>query len=243
LAAWRTTSTNLLTGILLYCDLLQSKAETAGVLWKKMDEIRSAAEQGAALIRQLMTVGREEPAEQSSVCFDQVVRDLEPLLRHLLGEQICIVMDIVGDSALVGITSAQAQQIILNLALNARDAMPTGGVLRFQSSFRESEGTSPIGRIFEFTVSDTGLGMDSQTAARAFDPFFSTKASGRGTGLATVRSIAEAAGGIICVETFPGQGTRMIVRLPEVLRNTQNSQGNDLPARSTQNQSEDRGAA
>src|SRR6266700_6347371 len=105
---------NLLTGILLYCDLLQSKAETAGVLWKKMDEIRAAAEQGAALIRQLMTVGRDEPAEQSSVCFEQVVRDLEPLLRHLLGEQIRIVTDLVGDPALVGITSAQSQQIILN---------------------------------------------------------------------------------------------------------------------------------
>ena len=212
---------NLLTGILLYCDLLQSKAETAGVLWKKIDEIRAAAERGAALIRQLMTVGREEPAEQSSVCFNQVVRDLEPLLRHLLGEQIRIVTDLVGDdlvgdSALVGITSAQAQQIILNLALNARDAMPTGGVLRFQAGFRESEGTSPTGRIFEFIVSDTGLGMNSQTAARAFDPFFSTKASGRGTGLATVRSIVEAAGGIVCAETSPGQGTRMIVRLPEV---------------------------
>jgi signal transduction histidine kinase len=155
---------NLLTGILLYCDLLQSKSETAGVLWKKMDEIRNAAEQGAALIRQLMTVGREEPAEPSSVCFDQVVRDLEPLLRHLLGEQIRIVTDLVGDPALVGITSAQSQQIILNLALNARDAMPTGGTLRLQADFRESEGTSPTGRIFEFIVSDTGQGMNSQTA-------------------------------------------------------------------------------
>src|SRR6266700_89537 len=145
---------NLLTGILLYCDLLQSKAETAGVLWKKMDEIRAAAEQGAEQIR--------------------IVTDL--------------VGDDLGDSALVGITSAQAQQIILNLALNARDAMPTGGVLRLHASFRESEGTSPTGRIFEFIVSDTGQGMDSQTAARAFDPFFSTKSSGRGIGLATVRS-------------------------------------------------------
>jgi len=234
---------NLLTGILLYCDLLQSKSETAGVLWKKMDEIRNAAEQGAALIRQLMTVGREEPAEPSSVCFDQVVRDLEPLLRHLLGEQIRIVTDLVGDPALVGITSAQSQQIILNLALNARDAMPTGGTLRLQADFRESEGTSPTGRIFEFIVSDTGQGMNSQTAARAFDPFFSTKASGRGTGLATVRSIVEAAGGIICAETCPGQGTRMIVRLPEILRSTQNSQEIDLPGRFTRKQPEDRGAA
>jgi two-component system, cell cycle sensor histidine kinase and response regulator CckA len=234
---------NLLTGILLYCDLLQSKAESAGVLWKKMDEIRTAAEQGAALIRQLMTVGHENPEEQSLICFNQVVCDLESLLRHLLGEQIRILMDLAGDSALVGITSAQAQQITLNLALNARDAMPTGGVLRFQSSFREFEGTGNGGRIFEFIVSDTGQGMDGQTAARAFDPFFSTQASGHGTGLATVRSIVEAAGGFVCTETSPGQGTRMIVRLPEVHRSTQKNQAIDLLGRSTREQSEDRGIA
>jgi signal transduction histidine kinase len=153
---------NLLTGILLYCDLLQSNAESGGASWRKTDEIRAAAEQGAALIRQLMTVGREEPGEQSSVCFNQVVHDLESLLRHLLGAPIQIVLDLAADSALVGITSAQAQQIILNLALNARDAMPSGGVPRFESSFREFEGTSPSDRIFEFIVTDTGQVMDGE---------------------------------------------------------------------------------
>ena len=153
---------NLLTGILLYCDLMQSKADNAGPLWKKTDEIRRAAEHGAALIRQLMTIGREEVGEQPSVCFNQVVRDMEGLLRHLLGEQIEIAMELADDLARVGITCASAQQIILNLALNARDAMPTGGVLRFESRW-----DSPGEKVFEFVVSDTGHGMDDHTAALA----------------------------------------------------------------------------
>jgi len=89
---------NLLTGILLYCDLLQSKSQTVGVVWEKIDEIRGAAEQGAGLIRQLMTVGRENTGEQPSVNFNQVVRDLEPLLRHLLGKQMQIATDLAEDA-------------------------------------------------------------------------------------------------------------------------------------------------
>lgn len=238
---------NLLTGILLYCDLLQSKANAAGALWKKTDEIRKAAEQGATLIRQLMTVGRKEPGERPAVSFNQVVLDLDSLLHHLLGERIQIVMELSDPSALVGITSAQAQQIVLNLALNARDAMPNGGTLRFVSRLRELEVSGPHQRVFEFVVSDTGHGMDEQTAAHAFDPFFSTKAAGRGTGLATVRGIVEAAGGLIHADSSSGHGTRMIVRLPEVPGET-NSQARDLPRRSipiqsNPMQSKDRGAA
>jgi len=232
---------NLLTGILLYCDLMQSKADNAGPLWKKTDEIRKAAEHGAALIRQLMTIGREELGEQQSVCFNQVVRDMEGLLRHLLGEQIEIAMELADDLAPVGITCASAQQIILNLALNARDAMPTGGVLRFESRWG-----SPGEKFLEFVVTDTGHGMDDHTAARAFDPFFSTKASGRGTGLATVKSIVEAAEGSIGAESS-ARGTRMIVRLPELAPELANDTGKnqaiDLSGRSDPKQSYDRGAA
>jgi two-component system, cell cycle sensor histidine kinase and response regulator CckA len=233
---------NLLTGILLYCDLLQSKVESADALRKRTNEIRSAAEHGAALIRQLITVGREEPGDQPSECFNHVTRELESLMHHLLGERIRIVMDLADDLGLVGVTAAQAQQIVLNLALNARDAMPTGGVLGFQGRFRECQGTAPSARVFEFIVSDSGQGMDSQTAARAFERYFSTKASGRGTGLATVRDIVEMAGGIICAETAPDQGTRMIVRLPEVVHNVQKNRAIAPSGRSNRTQSEARGA-
>src|SRR5258708_6692872 len=104
---------NLLTGILLYCDLLQSKAESGSSLERKIAEIQSAAEQGAALIRQLMTLGREENGAPESVVFDQVVQDLESLLRHLLGEHIRFTVGLAQGSGLVGISLAQAQQIIL----------------------------------------------------------------------------------------------------------------------------------
>ena len=209
---------NLLTGILLYCDLLQTKLDTQNPLWRKVEEIRIAAGHGADLIRQLMTLGREELSAPRKVLFNYVVRELEPLLRHLLGEHIRIVTDLVADRGQVGISVAQAQQIVLNLSLNARDAMTRGGTLRFETRFREFEGTGRGDRIFEFAVTDTGDGMDEQIASRIFDPFFTTKLHGCGTGmgLATVRRIVEDAGGIVCLDTAPGKGTRMMVRLPEI---------------------------
>ena len=231
---------NLLTGILLYCDLLQSRLTNDTALWQKAEEIRRAAEQGAALVRQLMTVGREERGERHLVSFNQVVVDLDHLLRHLLGEQIRIEMDLTSDPARVGMTSAQAQQIVLNLAINARDAMPGGGILRIESRMRESQGQK--NRVFELIVADTGSGMDPATAARAFDPFFSTKASGRGTGLATVKAIIDAAHGSISVESHTGSGTRIVVHLPEATENTQLDQALEPSGRFTSKQSEDRGA-
>jgi signal transduction histidine kinase len=214
---------NLLTGILLYCDLLQTKIDPANTLWRKVDEIRSAAEHGAGIIRQLMTLGRDERYAAHAVSFNHVVLDLEPLLKHLLGEQVRIASNLTKESGLVGISMAEAQQIVLNLALNARDAMPKGGSVRFETSFREFEGTGPGERIFEFKVSDDGEGMDAKTAARIFEPFFTTKAPGEGTGmgLATLRKIVEDAGGSISVESSPGEGTRMMVRLPEVSSDAQ----------------------
>ena len=223
---------NLLTGILLYCDLLQTKIDPANSQWKRVDEIRSAAEHGAGIIRQLMTLGRDGSYARRAVSFNEVVLGLEPLLRHLLGEQIRIYLSLTEETGLVGINEAEAQQIILNLALNARDAMPKGGDLRFETGFREFEGTGPGKRILEFKVSDSGEGMDAKTAARIFEPFFTTKGSlnGTGMGLATVRKIVEDGGGIICVESAPGEGTRMMVRLPEVRSDSQSSEGLRLPA-------------
>jgi signal transduction histidine kinase len=235
---------NLLTGILLYCDLLQTKGTLENPLSRRVDEIRTAAEQGAALIRQLMTLGRDESCAPRVVYFNRAVRELVPLLSHLLGENIRILTDLAEGPGLVGISLAQAQQIILNLALNARDAMPTGGSVRLETRFLQFEGTGPGERIFEFTACDTGEGMDAQIAFRIFDPFFTTKPPERGTGmgLATVRKIVEDAGGIVCVETSPGKGTRMTVRLPEIDRDAQKTQPLSLPPVSEKRGAENRGA-
>jgi signal transduction histidine kinase len=209
---------NLLTGILLYCDLLKTKLAPTNPLALKIDEMRYAAEQGAGLIRQLMTVGREEKDAPRWVSFNHVLQEIVPLLRHLAGEHVAITMDLAAGAPRVGLSLAEAQQLILNLVLNARDAMPAGGKVCLETRLREFEGTGPGNHILEFTVSDSGAGMDPQTASHIFEPFYTTKALGRGTGtgLMTVRRIVEDAGGIICVDTNPGKGTHMTVRLPQI---------------------------
>jgi two-component system, cell cycle sensor histidine kinase and response regulator CckA len=229
---------NLLTGILLYCDLLQSKVENDR-LWHKVAEIRKAAEQGASLVRQLMTVGREESLASPAVCFAQVARDMT--LRRLVGENLRINADLAEDSALIGISLAQAQQIVLNLALNARDAMPRGGGLLLQTRFQKIEASGE--RTFEFAAADSGVGMDPHTASRMFDPFFTTKPPGQGTGmgLATVRKIVEDAAGTMCVETAPGRGTRITIRLPEVQRDMHGLQSVQVPVLHEKHDSSPRG--
>lgn len=209
---------NLLTGILLYCDLMQGKVAPSDALGNKIQEIRAVAEQGAGLIRQLMTVGREEQHAPYSVAFKAAVTEMAPLLRRLIGENIRINIELGEEQGWVGITLAQAQQIVLNLVLNARDAMPSGGQVWITTSSRIFESTGPGNRIFELTVKDSGSGMDAQTASRIFEPFFTTKPPGQGTGmgLTTIRKIVEGAGGIIEVDSVRGKGTQITVRLPEV---------------------------
>jgi signal transduction histidine kinase len=197
---------------------MQAKLAASNPLGQKIDEIRVAAEQGAGLIRQLMTVGREEKDAPRSVAFNDALKEMAPLLRHLAGENVHIVMELGESAGWVSISPAQAQQIVLNLVLNARDAMPGGGEVRLETGSRLFEGTGPGDRIFELTVKDSGTGMEAKTASRMFDPFFTTKSPGRGTGmgLTTVRKIVEDAGGIVTVVTAPAQGTQITVRLPEI---------------------------
>ena len=209
---------NLLTGILLYCDLLQTKLTPSNSLWQKIDEIRLAAEQGARLIRQLMAVGRDDQGAPRAVYLNRAISDVIPLLRHLVGEHVAVSTSLDDSAGSVAISLAAAQQIVLNLVLNARDAMPSGGAIGIETRLRDFEGTGPGKWIVELAVSDSGTGMDAKTTSRIFEPFFTTKENGTGTGmgLATVRRIVDEAGGMICVDTAPGKGTRMILRLPQV---------------------------
>lgn len=209
---------NLLTGILLYCDLMQNKIPRSNPIVQKIEEIRIAAEQGAGLVRQLMSVGREDTNAPRSVAFNAALRDFSPLLRHLVGEKFHLNVKLGDGEGLVAVSQAQAQQIVLNLVLNARDAMPAGGEVWLNTVSRQFEGTGPADRILELTVKDHGAGMEPHTAACIFEPYFTTKPPGRGMGmgLTTVRKIVEDAGGIIQVETAPGKGTQFTVRLPEI---------------------------
>jgi signal transduction histidine kinase len=195
---------NLLTGILLYCDLLKTKLAPTNSVALKIEEIRNAAEQGAGLIRQLMTVGRDEKDAPRWVSFNHALKEIVPLLRHLAGEHITITMDLTAGAPRVGFSLAEAQQLILNLVLNARDAMPAGDTVCLETRLRGLEG---IDQTLEFSVTDSGAGMDPETVANIFEPFYTTRAPSHGTGmgLVTVKRIVEEAGGMISVNTTLAQ--------------------------------------
>jgi two-component system cell cycle sensor histidine kinase/response regulator CckA len=137
--------------------------------------------------------------------------------RHLVGENVVITVGLAAGAPRVGLSLAEVQQLILNLVLNARDAMPAGGAISLVARRREVGVAQPASSMLEFIVTDSGNGMDAKTAAHMFEPFYTTKAAaGTGTGLATVKRIAEQAGGTVCVDTIRGRGTRMTVRLPQI---------------------------
>jgi signal transduction histidine kinase len=199
---------NLLTGILLYCDLMEGKVAPSDSLARKIDEIRVAAEQGAGLIRQLMMIGREEKDAPQHVEFNRTVKEFFPLLRHLIGENFHVSTELDAGAAPIGISGAQAQQIILNLVLNARDAMPEGGQIWLKTASRLFETNGSTRPYLELTVRDCGAGMD----------------------LATVSRIVEKAAGMISVESGRGEGTQITVRLPEIEAIEANDQATTLEA-------------
>ena len=215
---------NLLTGIMLYCDLLLAGLDRDGRLRHHVEEIRMAGEHGGALIQQLLAVARQQVVEPRVLSLNHVVSGMRNLLSRLIGENIEFVTELAGDLWSVKMDPAQAQQIVLNLVLNARDAMPDGGRINLQtrnctepnqSGDLQDGGLPPS---IELTVTDTGCGMDAETRSHLFEPFFTTKQAGRGNGLglATVHSIVKQDGGTIEVESEVGQGTRVIIRLPQM---------------------------
>jgi signal transduction histidine kinase len=142
---------------------MEGKLAPSDSLARKIDEIRVAAEQGAGLIRQLMMIGRGEKDAPQHVEFNRAVGDFFPLLRHLIGENFHISTELDAGASLVGISGAQAQPIILNLVLNARDAMPEGGQIWLKTASRVFETNGSTRRYVELTVRDCGTGMDRIT--------------------------------------------------------------------------------
>ena len=213
---------NLLTGILLYSDLTASVLDSNSRALHYAQEIRSAAEHGAALTQQLLAVARQQVTKPRILQLGEVVLGIGDLLERFVGENIELVIDLVDDLWPVRMDPAQAQQILLNLVSNSRDAMPDGG--RITLSVRNSEICSSISEqgsikltpCIEFTVADTGCGMSEDTQRHLFEPFFTTKQPGRGNGLglSTVQSVVNEAGGSISVESTVGQGTRVVLYLP-----------------------------
>lgn len=215
---------NLLTGVLLYCDLLLASLEPGHMARKYADEIRKAGFQASGVVRQLLGVARPTNCPPRLLSLNEVAEGMRNLLTRMIGEQIELKFRLDPNVGLVKMDPSQTQQILLNLVLNARDAMPHGGLIIVETGnckvqilpdAMNSNNCAQALPCALFVVSDTGQGMDASTRAHLFEPFFTTKAEkGTGLGLATVHEIVTTNGGMIFVDSAPAQGTRVSVLLP-----------------------------
>ena len=214
---------NLLTSVLGHAELILGDVRGDDPIRPDLEEIRRAAHRAAELTRQLLAFSRRQVVAPRVVDFNQVIDGVATMLRRLLGEDITLDLDLARDLAPVFADAAQLEQVVVNLAANARDAMPKGGRLTIRTRMRppppDPRGLPPnLARSGQVSVlvEDTGEGMDAKTLAHVFEPFFTTKPPGRGTGLglATVYGIVSQAGGHISVESEVGRGTRFTIRLP-----------------------------
>jgi PAS domain S-box-containing protein len=216
---------NLLGVITGYTDLLLKDLGALHPGAKRAEQIRRAAERAAELTRQLLAFSRKQALEPKVLDLNAIVSDVEAMLRRLIGEQVQLVAALAPDLGRVKADPGQIQQVIMNLAVNARDAMPQGGSLVLQTAnaeldeaYARAHADVRPGPHVVLTVSDSGHGMDSATMARIFEPFFTTKDPGKGTGLglATVFGIVKQSGGHVTVHSEVGQGTTFRVCLPRV---------------------------
>ena len=214
---------NVLTGIMLYCDLLIAGLERGSRHMHHAEEIRMAGQQGGALIQQLLAISRQQVIEPRVLSLNGVILSTRNLLSRLLGEKYELVTRLKRDLGNVKMDPAQVQQILFNLVLNARDAMPEGGAIEVKTGHgrlpaTESGINAGTPAVF-LAVKDSGCGMSAETRSRLFEPFFTTKVNGRGTGLglATVSNIVKDNHGAIHVESECGAGTNFTVFLPRVM--------------------------
>jgi PAS domain S-box-containing protein len=214
---------NVLGVILGSVELLQRSFTAGDPQLEKLGQIRDAAEHAAILTRQLLAFSRRQVLKPRVLDLTELVRGMEPMLSRLIGEDIELVTRLPGGLGRIMADEGQIQQVLMNLAVNSRDAMADGGRLRIEIT---EERTDPAhlalrpdvapGPYVVLSVSDTGQGMDATTLAHVFEPFFTTKPAGQGTGLglATVYGIVKQSGGHIEVETEPGKGAAFRVYLP-----------------------------
>jgi PAS domain S-box-containing protein len=225
---------NLLTVIMSYTDMLSEGLAVQDPRADDLDQIRKAAVTATSLTRQLLAFSRHQVIEPRLVNLSDVVLMSNKMLNRLIGEDIDVVTTITKDPVAVMIDPGQLEQVIMNLAVNARDSMPRGGKLtletaavKIEADYARDQWLANSGRFAMLAVSDTGVGMDEATLARIFEPFFTTKEIGKGTGLglATVFGIIKQSNGFIRVSTELGRGTTFRVYLPLVDKPTERYDG------------------
>jgi PAS domain S-box-containing protein len=214
---------NLLTVIQGYCDLMAEDLPAGSSLFEELEQIRQASQRAAALTRQLLAFSRKQILSPAVFGLNDLVVSVCRMLDRVLGEDVTLLTTLEPQLRGVIADPGQIEQVIMNLVINARDAMPTGGTLFIETSnvdldqsYAATHPEAPTGACVLLTVIDTGDGMDEITQARAFEPFFTTKASAKGTGLglATVYGIIKQSGGEITVASHPGHGTTFQILLP-----------------------------
>jgi len=213
---------NNLLGIVTACsELLRSRVDAGSVEY--IDNIREAAKRGASLTRQLLAFSRRQPTQSQVLDLNDRLKEVSKLLRPLMGDDVEVVLRAHSNNAIVEADPGHLDQVIVNLAVNARDAMPRGGrliietsVFDFDESFAHEHPSMTAGRYVMVAISDNGVGMDEATRSRIFEPFFTTKETGKGSGLglATVYGIVKQSGGHIWVYSEVGHGTTFKIYLP-----------------------------
>jgi len=218
---------NLLTAIIGYAELISTRVTSNTLARQNADLIRKAGEQAAALTRQLLAFSRKQILQPKVIDLNALVLEMEKLLRRVIGERFDLQTHPDAKIGRVKADPSQIEQVVLNLGVNARDAMPTGGKLVIrtanvhldEAAARQISASLASGDYVMLTVTDTGAGMDEETKSHIFEPFFTTKGPGKGTGLglATVYGIVRQTGGGISVQSEPGKGSTFKIYLPMVM--------------------------
>ncbi len=216
---------NLLTVINGYSELLLRKTNHNDPSFEKLVQIKKAGERASALTSQLLAFSRKQVIQPKVLNMNHVLHDLEKMLKRLIGEDIDLLIIYDKSLGLIKADPAQVEQVIMNLVINARDAMPRGGKITIQlknkfidAEFVKKHSGASQGWYAVMSITDTGIGMDKETMKHIFEPFFSTKEKGKGTGLglATVYGIVKQSGGYIQVYSEPGQGTSFFIYWPVI---------------------------
>jgi hypothetical protein len=235
----------MMTIILGFSDLLSRALTEPDDRQREVDEIRKAAIRAARITTQLLAFSRQQVRQPTDLRLNPVVEEMVPVLRLMLPANVKVETSLAPLDAVVRADRSQIEQVLINLAFNARDAMASGGTIKVTTESRRLDEAAarrligipiPPGRYGLISVEDTGHGMDQTTLAQVFEPFFTTKAVGLGTGLglSTVYGIVKQSGGYVWVESNPGEGTRFTVCLPEVRGRSAESAEESIEAPMTQ---------